>query len=74
MHMDKAFESIENLDSGQNGFTNIEAIHNLTFPGIKEDFPNKKKISANVISNNAMSDNVMSLGFTKLLELLGIKT
>ncbi len=69
MHMDKAFESIEILDSGQNGFTNIEAIHNLTFPGIKEDFPNKKKISANVMSNN-----VLPLGFTKLLELLGIKT
>ena len=31
---------VESLDSDGNGFTNIDEIHNLTFPGNKSDLPN----------------------------------
>ncbi|MCL7412725.1 MAG: hypothetical protein M8353_03790 [ANME-2 cluster archaeon] len=34
----KALENIEGLDSDGDGFSNIEEIHNLTFPGDPEDF------------------------------------
>lgn len=50
--MDKAFEVIENLDSDKDGFANIGEIHNLTFPGDKKDFPNKKK-------NNILSTKLL---------------
>jgi hypothetical protein len=54
--MDKAFESIENLDSDNDGFTNIEEIRNLTFIGDEKDFPNKKNKTKNVKSNVTLFD------------------
>lgn len=38
-----AFLAIEKLDSDGDRFTNIDEIHNLTFPGDSSDIPNKKK-------------------------------
>lgn len=37
----QAFTTIENLDSDGDRFTNIDEIHNLTFPGSKRDKPKK---------------------------------
>lgn len=41
--MPLALAVIEKLDSDGDGFTNIDEIHNLTFPGDSNDFPTKKK-------------------------------
>lgn len=38
-----AFATIETLDSDGDRFSNIDEIHNLTFPGNKRDFAKKKK-------------------------------
>lgn len=39
--INKGLAIIEPLDSDRDGFTNIDEIHNLTFPGNKSDSPKK---------------------------------
>lgn len=43
MNISQAFTTIENLDSDGDKFSNIDEIHNLTFPGDKKDSPKKIK-------------------------------
>jgi hypothetical protein len=52
MDMDQAFGKLENLDSDNDGSTNIEEIHSLTFPGDKKDKP--KKMKNNVLSTKSL--------------------
>lgn len=40
----KALSKMENVDSDKDGFTNIDEIRNLTFPGSKNDKPKKNGI------------------------------
>ena len=44
--IDQALAKIEGLDSDGDRFSNIDEIHNLTFPGDRKDFP-KGKSGAN---------------------------
>jgi hypothetical protein len=58
MPMDKAFASIEHLDSDMDGFSNIDEIHNLTFPGNKSDFPGMSAVVGTTNIINRTDDNV----------------
>ena len=46
----QALSKIENLDSDQDKFSNIDEIKNLTFPGDIRDFPKKNKFKNNLIT------------------------
>lgn len=52
--MDRAFSDTENLDSDGDKYRNIDEIHNLTFPGDKKDYPNKKSNSVRKILENIL--------------------
>ena len=48
--VDQALATIESLDSDADKFTNIDEIHNLTFPGSKNDFPKKRNLVSNSLN------------------------
>jgi hypothetical protein len=55
----QTLERIENLDSDNDGFTNIEEIRNLTFPGDQKD-PNKSIIDKISTAAIALIKNITS--------------
>jgi len=61
------FSAIENFDSDKDGFSNIEEINALTFPGNASDYP---KSTETPVKTNTPS----SPGFDFILGILGLLT
>jgi hypothetical protein len=57
MDTNQAYKVIEPLDSDGDGFTNIDEIHNLTFPGNKSDFPRTGAVVTQNNKTNRTTDN-----------------